>query len=661
MKTGFIKTAAVSPELKVANTSFNTDQIIACAQNAAGGGAGIIVFPELAITSASCGDLFRQESLYQKNLDGLMQIVDASRNINAILVVGFYLRLDGSYYSCAAVIQDASLMGIVPKMYRPVRREADSAPVFAPGFRRAADTPQVTVFHDIVPFGNLLFYDDKNDITFGVEVNQDFWTPFTPGTRLAMNGAQIILNTGASFESTGRADARRRRIAAQSEAVPCGYVFASAGTGESTTDRVYGGHCLIAENGTLLGETGCMEPDSTIVYSEIDYATLRSLQADDPALEEAASLSGDRETLTWVKMKPFRTVEADQKLSRHIEKNPFVPEDASERDARCKEAFAIQTAALIRRVQHTGAKNLTIGISGGLDSALALLVSVQAARTLGWEPSQVTAVTMPGFGTTDRTYENALDIMRLLGTDVREIPIGDAVLAHFAAIGHDPSVHDVTYENAQARERTQILMDLSGDLGGFVVGTGDLSEAALGWCTFNGDHMAMYDVNISIPKTMIRAVVRWIADNVLTGPEENPAFSSDNARLREALYDIMETPISPELLPPDSDGQMTQKTEDRVGPYSLHDFFLYYTVQMGMQPERVQYLAEQVFAGEFDPDYIRHWLREFYRRFFSQQFKRNCTPDGPKVCTVDLSPRGSWNMPSDADSADWLQIFDKQN
>ncbi len=657
-KTGFIRTAAVSPELRVANTTFNTEKIIDLAKEASEGGAGIILFPELAITAYTCGDLFYQEHLYQKNLEGLKKIIDASNKIDAVLIVGFYYRTENNFYNCAAVIQHGKLMGIVPKMFVPNNREFYEGRWFSSALRLSNDTSFVSIFGEDVPFGHLIFCDEENGISIGVEICHDLWMPISPGSRLCLNGAHIIFNPSASNDTVGKAYYRRQLVRRQSNGSICGYVYASAGVHESTTDLVFSGHCLIAEYGTIIGENQRFERDSCITYGEIDYERIKFERATDHGFESCTSAYTDRSQTTFVVMEPFKLVHNDEKLIRKIEKNPFIPSDEASQKSRCEDIFKIQSAGLAKRLEHTKAKTVILGISGGLDSTLALLVCAETMKLLGRSPKDIITVTMPGFGTSNRTKTNADIIMECLGTDAREIPIGEAVLQHFQDIGHDPAVHDTTYENSQARERTQILMDIAGKEGGFVVGTGDLSELALGWCTYNGDHMAMYGVNASIPKTLVQMVVKWFANNKLSGPEEDVNYSSDNAALRAALLDIVDTPISPELLPTDTDGNIAQKTEERVGPYILHDFFLYYTLRFSMQPRKLLYLATQTFEGQYEPDYIKKWLREFYRRFFSQQFKRNCLPDGPKVGTVTLSPRGDWRMPSDADVSIWLEELD---
>ena len=654
--TGYIRTAAVTPVIKVANTEHNTASIIECAKKADQNGTAVILFPELAITSYTCADLFYQEHLYQNNLKGLRQIVKASSDIESVIITGFYLRLSNSFYNCAAVIQHGKLLGIVPKMFVPNSKEFYEGRWFAAAIRIVSEVRSVRLFGEDIPFGNLIFSDPESNIRLGVEICQDLWMPVAPSSHLCLNGADIIFNPSASDETVGKAEYRRQLVHQQSAANICGYVYCSAGVSESTTDVVYSGHHLISEYGTLIAENQRFERDNTITYGDLDYERIRYEKTLDPNLEECASAFTERSLYQEVILEPLRLLNNEQNLFRRFGRNPFVPSDPRSVDERCEEIFRIQTAGLAKRIEHVNARTVVVGISGGLDSTLALLVCAETFRMLGRDPKGIIAITMPGFGTTGKTYNNSLSIMKLLGTDVREIPIGDAVLQHFEAIGHDPEVHDVTYENAQARERTQILMDIANQEGGLVVGTGDLSEAALGWSTYNGDHMSMYGVNCSVPKTLVRFVVGWVADHKISAGQE--PYSADDTTLSAVLHDIMETPISPELLPPDSEGNIVQKTEERVGPYTLHDFFLFYTLRFGMRPEKLYYIACQTFDGIYTADFIKKWLREFYRRFFTQQYKRSCIPDGPKVGTVTLSPRGDWRMPSDAEAAEWLTAVD---
>ena len=654
-KIGLVRAAAVTPVIRVANPEFNSDEIIKCAREADQNGAGIVLFPELCISGYTCGDLFYQEFLYNKSMECLKKVADATAELSAVVVTGFYMRLENNLYNCAALMQGGKIKGVVPKMFPPNYKEFYEARWFAPGIRVSQRVKSVRLFGEDVPFGNLIFADAENELKLGIEICEDLWVPVSPGSFLALNGAHIIMNPSASNETVAKSDYRRKLVSMDSAKNICGYIYASTGVHESTTDLVFGGHNLIAENGGILAESSMFERKSSILYGDIDYERLKYERTYGQNFEEAAS-AYSRIEYTEVPLAPIRMLDPDKDgLKRKYEKNPFVPTDPATVDQRCREIFSIQSAGLAKRIEHTNSKKAVIGISGGLDSTLALLVCAETFKLIGKNPKDIIAVTMPGFGTTDKTYGNALTIAKLLGVDLREIPIREAVLQHFRDIGHDPNQHDVTYENAQARERTQILMDIANKEGGLVVGTGDLSEAALGWSTYNGDHMSMYGVNSGVPKTLVRFVIKWVMDNRLSGPAEDKSFSSDNALLRRTLQDIMDTPISPELLPPDKEGEIAQKTEETVGPYILHDFFTFYTIRYGMSPKKLLFIAKTVFADDYSEEFIKKWLAVFYRRFFAQQFKRSCIPDGPKVGSVSLSPRGDWRMPSDADSSAWLK------
>lgn len=654
-KLGLVRVAAVTPKIKIANTKYNTDQILSCAEKARKNGAAVILFPELAITGYTCGDLFYQEFLYERNLESLKQIADSTMGTNAVLIVGFYLKLENNHYNCAAIIQSGKVRGIVPKMFLPNAREFYEARWFASGIRIADSVESVNFYGENIPFGHLIFHDEVNELKIGVEICEDLWVPITPGSHLALNGAHILFNPSASNDTVGKSDYRRSLICQDSAKNICGYVYTSSGVHESTTDLVFGGDSLIAENGSVLAAGEVFDRETNILYGEIDYERIKFERTYGQSFEACTSAYSDRAFFRSVAIKPVSVLNGEtDKLLRVYPKNPFVPDDPATFSKRCQDIFSIQTAGLAKRLTHSGAKTAVVGISGGLDSTLALLVTAQTYKLLDRAPTDIIAITMPGFGTTGKTYNNAQTIMKLLGADVREIPIREAVLKHFSDIGHDPEDHSVTYENAQARERTQILMDVANRTGGLVVGTGDLSEAALGWSTYNGDHMSMYGVNASVPKTLVRFVIQWVMDNRLSGPAEDPSFSNDNALLKQTLQDIMDTPISPELLPPDKDGKIVQKTEDTVGPYVLHDFFMFYTIRYGISPKKLLFIAKTAFSDEYDEAFIKKWLTVFYRRFFSQQFKRSCIPDGPKVGSVSLSPRGDWRMPSDADPDCWL-------
>lgn len=651
---GMLRVVAASPKVKVANVAYNVEEIINCMKKAEEDKVGVILFPELSIAGYSCGDLLYQQHLYAENLKGLEMVAEATKTLSVAAIVGFYLRLRGNLYNCGAFVQNGVVKGIVPKTFLPNYKEFSEGRWFASGGDIIEDVTSVKLFGYDIPFGNLVFRDHEADFGLGIEICEDMWVSNTPGSHLVLNGADIIFNLSASNETVGKAAYRRDLIAKKTSEASCGYVYASAGAYESTTDCVFSGHTVIAENGEVLAEGERFQLDNVMLMADIDYESIQFKRCHGQNAARSRTIYKDAVDYRFIELDPLNIVQSDDKLHRPYSKNPFMPTGEAETAEMCKEIFSIQTTALARRVDHTYSKKCVIGISGGLDSTLAVLVAVKAMRLLGRPASDVVAVTMPGFGTTGKTYNNAVTLMKLLGTDVREISIKDSVLQHFEDIGHDASVHDVTYENSQARERTQILMDLANKEGGIVVGTGDLSEMALGWCTYNGDHMSMYSVNGGVPKTVVQHVVRWVMNYVLSGASEDQGFSQDNAQLKQILQDILDTPISPELIPPDEDGNIAQKTEDNVGPYPLHDFFIYHTLCYGTAPRKLLYVASQVFADEYEEEFIRKWLKVFYRRFFNQQFKRNCVPDGPKIGAVGLSPRGDWRMPSDADSSIWL-------
>ena len=630
MREGFVKVAAVTPEIRVADCGFNTGQICKGMKAAFAEGAKIIVFPELCVTGYTCGDLFWQDKLVTEAKHELYHIIRQSAGHDGLVFVGLPWEKDGKLYNVAAVISDGRLLGLVPKRYLPNYNEFYEARHFAPGNEKVE---WVKFEGKPVPFGmNLLFCADMpRGLCVAAEICEDLWAANPPSVSHALAGANVIVNLSASDEVTGKYQYRESLISNQSARLLCGYIYASAGEGESTQDLVFGGHNLIAENGCILKESRRFMTGA--VYTELDISRLRA----------------DRRRMTtfqpqgaedYEKVR-FALEDEETKLTRTFDPAPFVPSDEAQRAGRCEEIFMIQALGLKKRLQHTGSKCAVVGISGGLDSTLALLVMAKAYDMLGIPRSQMTAVTMPGFGTTDRTYNNACELTRRLGAELLEVSIRDAVMQHFSDIGHDPSVHDVTYENAQARERTQILMDIANQKNGMVIGTGDMSELALGWATYNGDHMSMYGVNCSVPKTLVRHLVRYYADTC-----EDKAIS-------QILYDVLDTPVSPELLPP-KDGEISQKTEDLVGPYELHDFFLYYLLRFGFTPSKIYRVAKLAFAGAYDDETILKWLKKFYWRFFSQQFKRSCVPDGPKVGSVALSPRGDLRMPSDACVKIWM-------
>ncbi len=638
---GYMRAAVISPELRVADIAFNTGAICAALARAAEQGCRLAVFPELSITGYSCADLFYQATLLEGARVALGEIAAAADRADIAAAVGLPLALEGKLYNCLALMAGGRVLGIVPKTYLPSTNEFYEERWFTPGPLCPARSVRIEMQE--IPFGvDLLFAaDDLPGLVLGLEVCEDLWAVNPPSGDLALAGATVLLNGSASNELLGKVDYRRELVRQQSARCLAAYLYAGAGSGESTTDTVWAGHGLLAENGALLAETERFRFDTQMALADIDVGRLIAERLKNNTY--SSSSAG----------RPFRTVhfalpgaagaQAEAIFIRpQLSRTPFVPANAERRAAHCQEIFAIQATGLAKRLRHTGTRTAVIGVSGGLDSTLALLVMARAFDRIGLSRAGIVALTMPGFGTTQRTRGNAEKLAETLGATLRVIPIADAVRGHFRDIGHDESLHDITYENAQARERTQILMDVANQVGGFVVGTGDLSELALGWATYNGDHMSMYHVNAGVPKTLVRYLVAWAAE---------AEFSGEAA---EVLRDICATPISPELLPLDKDDALAQRTEDAIGPYELHDFFLYHVVRYAFPPAKVFALARQAFAGEYASETILRWLEVFYRRFFSQQFKRSAMPDGPKVGSVALSPRGDWRMPSDASAAAWL-------
>ena len=630
MRDGFIKAAASTPEIRVADVDHNKKLICEGVDQAWKEGIQLLVYPELCLTGYTCGDLFWQEELLEKARQGLSEIVMHSLGKKMLIFVGLPWEMNGKLYNVAAAVSDGELLGLVPKRYLPAYSEFYEERNFTPG---KEEITRVMVDGKEIPFGSRILFScpEVRGLSVAAELCEDLWTPEPPSIGHAMAGATVIVNLSASDETTGKSIYRRNLISGQSARLLCGYIYASAGEGESTTDLVFGGHNVIAENGVILAESRLFE-NSTIV-TELDIQRLRA----DRRKQTTFSVKG-KETYEEVL---FHLEEKENGLTRFVDPAPFVPSDEHRMEQRCEEIFHIQAMGLKKRLKHTGCRNVTVGISGGLDSTLALLVTAKSFDLLGIDRGSITAVTMPCFGTTDRTYQNACELTRRLGASLKEVDIKKAVRQHFEDIGHSEEDHDVTYENCQARERTQVLMDIANQSGGMVIGTGDMSELALGWATYNGDHMSMYGVNASVPKTLVRHLVRYYAD------------TCEDERLKAVLLDILDTPVSPELLPP-KDGKIAQKTEDLVGPYELHDFFLYYILRFGFRPAKIYRLALTAFAGVYEKEVILKWLKTFYRRFFSQQFKRSCLPDGPKVGTVAVSPRGDLRMPSDASAAIWL-------
>lgn len=631
MKNGFVKVAAATPDIRVADVEFNTQNIINAMEEAQKNGAKILVFPELCVTGYTCSDLFDHSVLLKASRKALLEIAENTNDKDMLVFVGAPLEVNGKLYNVAAAMNQGEIIGFTTKTFLPNYGEFYEMRQFTPGPQTVRE---ITFEGKKIPFGPQILFqaEGMEELVVAAEICEDVWSPVPPSIQAALEGATVIVNCSASDETIGKDTYRRALISGQSARLISGYIYANAGEGESTTDLVFGGHNIIAENGTVLKESSRYVNE--IIYSEIDLQRITGERRKNTTFQPL-----DEETLVRV---PFTVEETKTFLTRTFPKKPFVPSDEQTRAQRCEEILTIQAMGLKKRLAHTNARTAVVGISGGLDSTLALLVTARAFDMLGRDKKDIIAVTMPCFGTTDRTYQNACEMSKKVGATLIEVPIADAVNIHFRDIGHDPEDHSVTYENCQARERTQVLMDIANKTWGMVIGTGDLSELALGWATYNGDHMSMYGVNASVPKTLVRHLVKYAADD-----------TKDEA-LKNVLYDVLDTPVSPELLPP-KDGDIAQKTEDFVGPYELHDFFLYFMLRFGYEPSKIFRIACMTFDGEYDKETIFKWLETFCRRFFSQQFKRSCLPDGPKVGTVALSPRGDWRMPSDACVAVWMK------
>ena len=631
MKNGFVKVAAATPDIRVADVEFNTQNIINAMEEAQKNGAKILVFPELCVTGYTCSDLFDHSVLLKASRKSLLEIAENTNDKDMLVFVGAPLEVNGKLYNVAVAMNQGEIIGFTTKTFLPNYGEFYEMRQFTPG----PQTVREIIFEGKkIPFGPQILFqaEGMEELVVAAEICEDVWSPVPPSIQAALEGATVIVNCSASDETIGKDTYRRALISGQSARLISGYIYANAGEGESTTDLVFGGHNIIAENGTILKESSRYVNE--IIYSELDLQRITGERRKNTTFQPL-----DEETLVRV---PFTIEETKTFLTRTFPKKPFVPSDEQTRAQRCEEILTIQAMGLKKRLAHTNARTAVVGISGGLDSTLALLVTARAFDMLGRDKKDIIAVTMPCFGTTDRTYQNACEMSKKVGATLIEVPIADAVNIHFRDIGHDPEDHSVTYENCQARERTQVLMDIANKTWGMVIGTGDLSELALGWATYNGDHMSMYGVNASVPKTLVRHLVKYAADD-----------TKDEA-LKNVLYDVLDTPVSPELLPP-KDGDIAQKTEDLVGPYELHDFFLYFMLRFGYEPSKIFRIACMTFDGEYDKETIFKWLETFCRRFFSQQFKRSCLPDGPKVGTVALSPRGDWRMPSDACVAVWMR------
>ena len=642
MNYGFVKVAAAVPLVQVADCFYNIEKIEGLMRQASEKGVQIIAFPELSVTGYTCLDLFAQQTLLDGAEEALLQLVSNTADLDILTIVGVPLRTENRLINAAVVFQKGAIRGVVPKTYLPNYKEFQEQRWFTSATELREST--ISIGKEEYPMGSHLLF-RSGRLTAGIEICEDLWVPVPPSSLLTMEGANIIFNLSASNELIGKHAYLRSLICQQSARCMAGYVYASSGFGESSTDLVFAGNGIIAENGNLLAESPRFTMEEQLVISEIDIETLQNdRQVNTSFMYGTSGLPKEKAQVVDFQVR----IPDGFSLTRPVDPHPFTPSGEALKE-RCEEIFHIQVAGLAKRLVHAHAQTAVVGISGGLDSTLALLVTVMTFDALKMPRGQIIGITMPGFGTTDRTYTNACDLIRSLGVTLKEIPIKEACLQHFRDIDHDPSVHDVTYENSQARERTQLLMDVANQKNGLVIGTGDLSELALGWATYNGDHMSMYGVNGSIPKTLVKYLVEWVANHKV----------DDASRL--TLLDIVDTPISPELIPADENGNIKQKTEDLVGPYELHDFFLYHFLRFGSHPSKIYFLAQKTFAGIYDNATVKKWLYTFFRRFFQQQFKRSCLPDGPKVGSVSLSPRGDWRMPSDAVSRLWLEEIERIN
>lgn len=639
MNHGFVKVAAAIPQVRVADCQFNAEQIENLIAIAEGKSIQIVGFPELCITGYTCGDLIAQQVLLDNAESALMQIINNTRHLYITAILGMPVVVNGTLLNAAVAIQKGKILGVAVKTYLPNYKEFYEQRWFTSSTKVVEKS--IRLCGQIVPLGaNLLF--EASNVTFGIEICEDLWSVIPPSSSLALQGAEVVFNLSADNEAVGKNDYLRSLVGQQSARCISGYVFTSCGFGESTTDVVYAGSALIYENGTLLAESERFKLEEQLVISEIDVDRIRHERRTNTTF---SANKGNLQAEAPIRI-AIETKEKELTLTRAYSPLPFVP-SGNELNARCKEIFQIQVGGLAQRILHTHAQKAVIGISGGLDSTLALLVCIKTFDKLNLPRKDILGITMPGFGTTGRTYTNAMSLMKNLGISIREISIKDACVQHFKDISHDINVHDVTYENAQARERTQILMDIANQANGLVIGTGDLSELALGWATYNGDQMSMYAVNTGIPKTLVQYLVQWVAHNEMDDVS------------KATLLDIVDTPISPELVPADENGDIAQKTEDLVGPYELHDFILYHFLRFGARPKKIYFLAQHAFKGKYDNETIKQWLHTFFRRFFAQQFKRSCLPDGPKTGYITLSPRGDWRMPSDASSAGWLREIEE--
>ncbi|HAN10560.1 MAG TPA: NAD(+) synthase [Clostridiales bacterium] len=637
---GFVRVGAAVPKLKVGNVDYNVDEIIKLVKEADEKDVAILAFPELSITGYTCADLFFQRKLIKNVQNGLSKLMDATKYLDTLYVVGAPIVSNDILYNCAVVIHKGEIQGIQPKIFIPNYNEFYEKRWFTSGKNMINKMSYIQMFDKTIPFGYLVYTSQKLGYKLGIEICEDLWAPIPPSSNRVLQGANIIINLSASNELIGKVNYRRNLIKAQSARCICAYVYTSAGVHESTTDLVFGGYSGIYENGRLLKENNRFDRENNMIISDIDIDMLTHDRIKNKTFSDSKDMdSSNSDDTAWF-IEHEKGYEINSKtLIRNVNKTPFVPSDNADITERCEEIFNIQVAGLAKRLEHTGEKKVILGLSGGSDSTLAALVCKKTFDLLGLDSRDIITITMPGFGTSNRTYDNTFKLANELGMTIREIDIKAACVQHFKDIGHDMSIKDVTYENVQARERTQILMDLSNKEKGPVIGTGDLSELALGWCTYNGDHMSMYAVNCSIPKTLVKYLIKWYAMNI---------------GAKEVLFDILDTPISPELLPPDDKGNIKQVTEGLIGPYEVHDFYLYHFIRFGMLPEKMLMLAVKAFDNEYKEEQLKNWLEIFIKRFFNNQFKRSCIPDGPKVGSICLSPRGDWRMPSDADYIGWI-------
>ncbi|MCT4563282.1 MAG: NAD(+) synthase [Maledivibacter sp.] len=639
---GFVKCAAASPKLKIANPEYNAKEMLKLILEAKNKKTQVLVFPELSLTAYTCGDLFNQKLLIDKALEELGKLMEQTKEIDTLVFIGMPILIDGNLYNCAVALQYGDIKGIVPKVCLANYNEFYEKRWFSSGKHIMGKVEEIELLSKKYPFGNLIFENNILNYRIGVEICEDLWSPIPQSAYLALNSANIIVNLSASNELVAKSDYRNGLVNHHSAATICGYVYSSAGVYESTTDVVFGGDCIICENGNFLNKSHRFKRENQIIYADIDVDRITHERRVNRTFFDQMDYE-NHQNYKFIKIDSQSYGYDIRDLDRDILPRPFVPINSVLVNERCEEIFNIQVAGLAKRLEHTGIEHAVIGVSGGLDSTLALLVTVQTFKLLGIPSKNILGVTMPGFGTTNHTYNSAVDLMKTMNIDIKEIDIKDACIHHFKDIGHSIENHDVIYENVQARERTQILMDLANKINGLVIGTGDLSELALGWSTYNGDHMSMYAVNCSVPKTLVKFLVEWVADNKVSHEAKN------------ILYNIICTPISPELLPPDKNGEIVQKTEDIIGPYELHDFFLYYMIRYGIKPKKMLFISQKAFGGDYSKEQIKKYLKIFYKRFFTQQFKRSCIPDGPKVGSVSLSPRGDWRMPSDADFQIWIK------